>query len=472
MTVMRQEEVKRTERRQDPIAKRLLCVLAGHLYAAFLVSCLLVDLRSNAANVTDPRSGPVYIAVPQSSPVYITGLQSGPDYIAILQSGPDYIAVLQSAILQSGPDYIAVLQSSPVYIAVLQSSPDYIAILQSSPVYIAVLQSGPVYVTGLQSVSGVQYGRLETNVTLVCGTSPLRTPVEWRLNRSLVLPWHRLTSDGALVLLHVDQSAQGNYSCHDNDGVLLHTTRLVLGYPPGLLSVSCRVPSHTLVRCSWVESVKTFLPSQYHAFYRGIHQEWMPCVIGPALRSCDITSPSFWQAYHLLNITAANPLGSTPTVKQIRLHELLKPDPPESVSIEEVEGSPTRLVVNWNNPSSWPIQLAFPLKYEVRYRPLGSGHWSQLETSENSVLIVDALAGYLHQVQVRAQDGVNSDSKWSDWTPLLLAMPWRDKCGGGGGGGGAKRSGSGGLAQISAALVRTGNNGSLCLQPSRHGNHA
>ncbi|XP_056147160.1 interleukin-11 receptor subunit alpha [Lampris incognitus] len=281
------------------------------------------------------------------------------------------------------------------------------------------------YIKRINLLSGVQYGRLETNVTLVCGTSPLRTPVEWRLNRSLVLPWHRLTSDGALVLLHVDQSAQGNYSCHDNDGVLLHTTRLVLGYPPGLLSVSCRVPSHTLVRCSWVESVKTFLPSQYHAFYRGIHQEWMPCVIGPALRSCDITSPSFWQAYHLLNITAANPLGSTPTVKQIRLHELLKPDPPESVLIEEVEGSPTRLVVNWNNPSSWPIQLAFPLKYEVRYRPLGSGHWSQLETSENSVLIVDALAGYLHQVQVRAQDGVNSDSKWSDWTPLLLAMPWR-----------------------------------------------
>lgn len=38
--------------------------------------------------------------------------------------------------------------------------------------------------------------------------------------------------------------------------------------PPGLLTISCRVPNHTYVRCSWVDAVDTSLPSEYTAFYR------------------------------------------------------------------------------------------------------------------------------------------------------------------------------------------------------------
>lgn len=58
---------------------------------------------------------------------------------------------------------------------------------------------------------------------------PTRLPVIWRLNYSSALPWHKVTSDGALVLLHVDHSAQGNYSCYDNQGFLLHSVKLRLG---------------------------------------------------------------------------------------------------------------------------------------------------------------------------------------------------------------------------------------------------
>ncbi|XP_071756967.1 interleukin-11 receptor subunit alpha [Centroberyx gerrardi] len=274
-------------------------------------------------------------------------------------------------------------------------------------------------------VSGVQYGRLESNVTLACGTSPVRTPVEWRLNHSSALPWHKVTSDGTLVLLHVDQSAQGNYSCYDNRGLLLHSTKLRLGHPPGLLSVSCRVPNHTLVRCKWVESVKTFLPAEYHASYRGIGQEWKPCVVNAVLQHCDISQPAFWHPAHSLKITETNPLGSTPTNVQIRLHELLKPDPPELVSVQAEVGYPTRLVVSWSYPSSWPIHLAFPLTFEIRYRPAGSTHWSKIECNDSLVKIFDALAGHLHQVQVRAQDGVDTDSQWSEWSTEGQGQPWQ-----------------------------------------------
>lgn len=40
------------------------------------------------------------------------------------------------------------------------------------------------------------------------------------------------------------------------------------------------------------------------------------------------------------------------------------------------------------------------------------------------MVISDALAGHLHQVQVRAHDEVNNESQWSDWSPLQQGQPW------------------------------------------------
>lgn len=49
---------------------------------------------------------------------------------------------------------------------------------------------------------------------------------------------------------------------------------------------------------------------------------------------------------------------------------------------------------------------------------------NQIYSDVSPVIISDALAGHLHQVQVRARDEVNSDSQWSEWSPLLLVRPW------------------------------------------------
>ncbi|KAK9532909.1 hypothetical protein VZT92_010270 [Zoarces viviparus] len=273
-------------------------------------------------------------------------------------------------------------------------------------------------------VSGVQYGQMQSNVTLACGKSPIRAPVAWHLNHSSALPWHKVASDGALVLLRVDHSAQGNYSCYDARGLLLHSVTLRLGHPPGLLSVSCQVPNHTHVRCSWTESVKTFLPAKYDASFRGTGQEWRPCVLDVARQLCDIYHPAFWQTIHTLRITETNALGSETTSARFRLHELLKPDPPESLLVKALEGHPKRLLVSWDFPASWPLLDAFPLKFQIRYRPQGSVYWSEVFSEESPVVIFDALAGHLHQVQIRAHDEVDSDSQWSEWGPLRFAKPW------------------------------------------------
>ncbi|XP_028273989.1 interleukin-11 receptor subunit alpha [Parambassis ranga] len=273
-------------------------------------------------------------------------------------------------------------------------------------------------------VSDVQYGRLGSNVTLACGNSQIRIPVVWRLNQSSVLPWHNMTSDGRLILLNVSQSAQGNYNCYDNRGLLLHSINLRLGHPPGLLSISCQVPNHTHVRCSWADFVKTFLPGQYNATFRGSGTEWRPCIVDVTGRHCDVDHPPFWQPIHTLRVTETNALGSRTTYVNIKLYDLLKPDPPESVLVKEREGYPTRLIVSWNFPSSWPLRDAFPLVFQIRYRPHGSIYWSEIYSEESHVEIFDALAGHLHQVQIRARDEVNADSQWSEWTPLLLVRPW------------------------------------------------
>uniref|UniRef100_H3C7E1 Interleukin 11 receptor, alpha n=1 Tax=Tetraodon nigroviridis TaxID=99883 RepID=H3C7E1_TETNG len=277
------------------------------------------------------------------------------------------------------------------------------------------------------SVSEVQFGRLDSNVTLPCGKSLTRTPVTWHLNNSSALPWHQVTSDGSLVLLQVDPSAQGDYSCWDSRGRLLHAVQLRLGHPPGLLNISCQVPSYMHVRCSWVDTVKTFLPSEYTTSLRG--KDSKPCIVDAVRKHCDILHPAIWQRLHVLSVTETNGLGSKTSTLYFKLRELLKPDPPESVSVGQIVGFSDRLMVSWNIPSSWPQSDAFQLVFHIRYRPLGSRFWSEFYSMDNPVVISDALAGHLHQVQGRSRDEVNNESQWSDWSPLQLEQPWEGQTG-------------------------------------------
>lgn len=283
--------------------------------------------------------------------------------------------------------------------------------------------------SGSDEVPGLQYGHLKSNVTLACGKSPVRTPVVWHLNHSSALPWHQVTSNGSLILLQTDHSAQGDYSCYDHQGLLVHSLSLRLGYPPGPLSISCRVPNHTHVRCAWADSVDTYLPAKYNASYGGKNQEedsWKPCVVDASGKHCDIDQPGFWQSTHILRVTETNALASQTTLVLFKLYELLKPDPPEAVVVDKLEGQPTRLQVSWSFPSSWPQHIAFPLTFHIRYRPQKSSYWSELFSEESPLVIFDALAGHVHQVEVRARDDVNQWSQWSEWSAPVFVQPWED----------------------------------------------
>ncbi|XP_067254426.1 interleukin-11 receptor subunit alpha isoform X3 [Chanodichthys erythropterus] len=196
---------------------------------------------------------------------------------------------------------------------------------------------------------------------------------------------------------------------------------------PHFVSVSCHMPNHMKIYCSWVQTKTTDLPTMYRTSY-SVKGKFEPCEqehIG--MNECTITNPPFWSSSKILvNITEINPLGSNSTIIQIDTHELLKPDPPEDVQVLYVEGQPTQLLVKWNWPSSWAAEImhAFPLTFLLRYRPIGSNYWSMLETENTSLKIMDALVGHLHQIQIRAQDALINHSQWSEWSHVVDARPW------------------------------------------------
>ncbi|XP_031433121.1 interleukin-11 receptor subunit alpha [Clupea harengus] len=290
--------------------------------------------------------------------------------------------------------------------------------------------------TWANEVSDLQYGRLGSSVTLACRGSRRGSPVEWRVNGSSVLPRQALRLDSVLTLPNAGHAMEGNYSCHDQGGALIHAVPLRLGHPPARVNITCRLPSHFRVHCSWITQVETSLPTHYVSSYISNYNGVVTvedCVQeAPGSPSCVINNPLMWIHKHLINVTEVNPLGVQQTIVRVDLRQLMKPDPPEEVASVGVEGHPTRLLVRWSIPGSWEPEdtypSAFPLAFQLRYRPVGSQYWSMLYTEENtSLMIMDALAGHTHHLQVQARELFNADSQWSDWSGLIQAQPWRER---------------------------------------------
>ncbi|XP_072514376.1 interleukin-11 receptor subunit alpha [Salminus brasiliensis] len=276
-------------------------------------------------------------------------------------------------------------------------------------------------------VSDVQFGSLGSSVTLTCGGAQRGSPVHWRQNGSSVRFRQTHTSNGTLVLPNTTRSMEGNYSCHNLRGVLLQTIRIRLGHPPSYLSVSCRVPNHFKIQCSWTQRVTTHLPTKYITTYSVNDERPQHCEQKFIdVNECIISNPEFWKPKYLVNITEVNPLGSNSTITYVDLQKSLKPDSPEAVTCLEVMGQPTQLLVQWDLPKSWPTTAGFPLKFELQYRPVGSNLWSKLETEDTSMMIMDALVGHLHHIRVRAQDAFINHSQWSEWSQVVQARPWSD----------------------------------------------
>ncbi|XP_035421771.1 interleukin-11 receptor subunit alpha isoform X2 [Cygnus atratus] len=300
----------------------------------------------------------------------------------------------------------------------------------------AALASASLAVPEGWGEEGVQYGQVGTDVTLSCAGARAGSPVQWRREGATALPAGSAIHQGALVLPHASLAAAGTYSCHSEDGSLLHTVSLRLGYLPGVPFVSCRASDYENFSCSWTSSLETFLPTRYITTYRkksltGEEKRRNksghvgPCLQDPSRAgTCTVHRSEFWSSYRL-NITEVNPLGSSFRLLDITMQAIIKPDPPEGLVVEPVPLAPRRLYVSWKYPASWPKEPHFQLRFRLQYRPVIHRSWSVVETVNLSEVITDAFAGLEHVVQVSAKDFLDAGN-WSEWSAEARATPVRD----------------------------------------------
>ncbi|XP_074164190.1 interleukin-27 subunit beta isoform X2 [Sminthopsis crassicaudata] len=183
---------------------------------------------------------------------------------------------------------------------------------------------------------------------------------------------------------------------------------------PSPLSVQCwsvRYPK--AVDCSWtINKVTEMTPepdlqTSFIATYRlGMitQGEAHPCLQpSPEAQSCVIPNiQMFSMIPYILNITAVTQQGATSKLVPFIAEHIIKPDPPQSMSVSPLPGKQLR--VQWEPPHSWPFPGYFPLKYLLRYRRQGAARFQQ-----------GLRPGTRYQVQVAAADFMDygERSAWS-----------------------------------------------------------
>ncbi|XP_018420083.1 PREDICTED: interleukin-11 receptor subunit alpha [Nanorana parkeri] len=195
---------------------------------------------------------------------------------------------------------------------------------------------------------------------------------------------------------------------------------------PGIPSVTCRASDYHNFSCYWKPSVETLLPTRYVTSYRVNEGTPEVCVQDPALPNmCSVRHSRLWTSYRM-NITEINPLGFNFRILEFNVQSIVKPDPPEKISVEPIPFAPQRLLVTWAYPTTWPQEPHFQLRFRIQYRPVLHMVWSVVETANLSDIITDAFGGVEHILQVSARDFLDAGN-WSEWSAEARATPWTSK---------------------------------------------
>ncbi|XP_055975730.1 interleukin-27 subunit beta [Sorex fumeus] len=172
------------------------------------------------------------------------------------------------------------------------------------------------------------------------------------------------------------------------------------------------------VDCVWMAPQAANSTSFIATYRLGVaaHGESRPC-LRPAPESNHCTIPEvllFSMLPYVLNVTAVHPAGVSSTFLPFVPEHIIKPDPPESVTLSPLPGR--RLGVQWKPPSSWPFPEIFSLKYWIRYKHHGAVHFRQVGPTEATSFVLSAVRPHgRYCVQVSAQELTGSGQP-SDWS--------------------------------------------------------
>ncbi|XP_055065072.1 ciliary neurotrophic factor receptor subunit alpha [Misgurnus anguillicaudatus] len=274
----------------------------------------------------------------------------------------------------------------------------------------------------------IQYERIGSDVTMQCGSLDNDASVTWKVNGTDVKA-NRREEGPRLILMQVDMSSNGLYSCFQNpDGQRRDLINLRVGVPPKEPQVTCR--SNTYPKgfyCSWHLQHPPNIPTDYEV---DVQHNQKPLEVKrdeDHKNRFHVKFPELFSSFpYRVNVTAVNALGRASTAISFEESSIVKPDPPEKVVAKPVPNNARRLEVTWSSPSSWPDVETFPLKYFLRYRPLIRDQWQHVELSDsNSHTITDAYAGKEYIIQLAAKD--MEIGTWSDWSVAVYATPWMEE---------------------------------------------
>lgn len=255
----------------------------------------------------------------------------------------------------------------------------------------------------------------------------------WRLeNRTLGMKHpSRLVAGALLLLKSVRHRDSGNYTCYRN-GLKICSIHLMVGEVLKVPHMSCtRKFPVGIIRCEYHPSHRPSPATKAVLLVRkGFNTEpkTEPCTYYNSAQRyiCRLKLGEGDHASHMVFMCITSMADSQLSIPQmISGYSVLQPDPPVNVKVSPVQGAPRKLIVTWQYPPTWNpsfYKLQFQVKYRAEHTPFVTTAHVQLRPS---YLIVDALIGRRHLVQVRAQEEFGHGS-WSHWSPEATGVPWTD----------------------------------------------
>uniref|UniRef100_A0A8D0H480 Epstein-Barr virus induced 3 n=1 Tax=Sphenodon punctatus TaxID=8508 RepID=A0A8D0H480_SPHPU len=186
------------------------------------------------------------------------------------------------------------------------------------------------------------------------------------------------------------------------------------------------------INCTWTVDAATHLDTCFIATYRhGVGAKGTggerECIQPAArARSCSISDVQMFSITpYVLSVTAANPLGAATSYFHFIVEQIIKPDPPEDLTVSPIPGERKKLLLQWKPPASWPFPEYFSLKYLISYARDGGGSSNRTigPYEQTSFNLTGLRPGTIYHLQVAAKDFTDY-GKYSSWSPSVSGTPW------------------------------------------------
>ncbi|XP_030074476.1 interleukin-27 subunit beta [Microcaecilia unicolor] len=127
---------------------------------------------------------------------------------------------------------------------------------------------------------------------------------------------------------------------------------------------------------------------------------------------------------YILNVTAINSLGSRTYLHLFIVEQIIKPDPPENLSISPMPGERKQLMLHGIPQRHGLFHRYFPLKYLIPYKKAGSKTFRKIELYEQTFFILKGIRPRtVYSVQVAAKDFTDYGEQ-STWSPTVSGKAW------------------------------------------------